>query len=78
LAAAETAGANGQFAAEVMCLQTATQFAIVSWLMTSTVSVRARLVCANLQPSWKARVPVLPPGSALLWRLAMGLNWLRG
>ena len=44
LSAAQTARANGQFAAEVMCLQTATQFAV-------TVPVPAG--CTNFVRSWR-------------------------
>ena len=62
-------GANGQFAAEVMCLQTAGQFGD---------RVGSRLGCCELAGRWsKDRVHVSRPGSRPRWKPMMRPNWPR-
>ena len=67
LSAAETARANGQFAAEVMCLQTATQFGDDSG---APVCVSSKRSSRGLASAWR---PDSPPPCAT----ATGLNWPR-
>src|SRR6185437_10629478 len=65
LSAAETARANGQFAAEVMCLQTATQFGDHSG--ASRLVELAAIVEGPRAGRRPVSGPPWPPATALAW-----------